>query len=96
MKYTDSGYIRQNINYNKKDIFPDSIENIVVDILLPKTKPFTVCTFYRPPTQYNFSNDINDNFAKLFPEATNIFILGDMNINILKNGVDFLKSTTCL
>ena len=89
-------YIRQNINYNKKDIFPDSIENIVVDILLPKTKPFTVCTLYRPPVQYNFVDDINDNFDKLSPESTDIFILGDMNINILKNGVNFLKRTTCL
>ena len=55
-----------------------------MDILLPKTKPY--CVY--PIMTYNFD--------KLSPESTDIFILGDMNINILKNGVNFLERTTCL
>ena len=89
-------YIRQSINYNVKSIFPVSIENIVIDVLLPKTKPFTVCTLYRPPSQYNFINDINDNFSKLCPESTDIFILGDINTNLFINGSNIFNKKISL
>ena len=90
-------YIRQNICYNTKDIFASPIENIFLDILLPKTKPFSVGILYRPPNQYKFIEDLCDNFSKLCPESTDLFILGDMNINILSQGNNILNNNkTCL
>ena len=48
---------------------------------LPKTKPFTLGFFYRPPNQYNFLHLIEDDFKKLNPESKELHILGDININ---------------
>ena len=38
----------------EKDFFPEEIENIFFEILLPKTKPITVGIIYRPPKENNF------------------------------------------
>ena len=35
-------YVRNDLNYIEKDFFPEKIENIFFEILLPKTKPVTV------------------------------------------------------
>ena len=85
-------YIRQDISYKIRDIFPSTIENIFVDILLPQTKPFSVGIIYRPPNQNNFLEDVNENFSKLFPELKDVFILGDININIFLNGKNILQN----
>ena len=63
------------------------------DILLPKTKPFTVGIFYRPPNQNNFVDNISIDFNKLLPEEKEIYFLGDFNINILFNGKSILDNT---
>ena len=84
-------YIRQDISYNTKNIFALPIENIFVDILLPKTRPFSVGVIYRPPNQNNFIEDFSESFCKLFPELNDIFILGDVNINIFLNRKNILQ-----
>ena len=83
-------YIRKNLCYNTKNVFPKSIENIFVDILLPKTKPFTVGILYRPPTQHDFVQVISDKLDLLSPETNDIYILGDLNINTYCNGKNLL------
>ena len=45
----------------KKHFFPREIENIFVEILLPKTKLLIVGIIYRPPNQSNFLEIINTN-----------------------------------
>ena len=68
-------------------ILSTKMEVIFVDLFLPKTKPISVGIVYRP--------------LQLFAEILNslnileneIFILGDMNINILQNGVNLLEKT---
>ena len=89
-------YIKQNICYNTKNIFSTELENIFFDVFLPKTKPFSFGIFYRPPSQNNFLELVSTNFDKLYPESNEIFILGDMNINILHQGKNVLdaKSNT--
>ena len=74
------------INFTRKFIFNDKIENIFIDILFPKTKPFTVGIFYRPPDKSKFLENISDDFSKLHTENNDIFVLGDININLFKNG----------
>ena len=42
--------------------------------------------FYRLPKQAQFIETVNDNFHKLGVENKEVYILGDLNINILVNG----------
>ena len=35
-------YIRNELNYTKKNLFPNDIENVLFEIYLPKTKPISV------------------------------------------------------
>ena len=51
-----------------------------------KLKPFTVGIFYKPPNNTKFIENITEDFPKLHTENNDLFILGDMNINIFKNG----------
>ena len=46
--------MRNELIYIEKDFFPEEIENIFSEILLPKNKPITVGIIYRPPNQNNF------------------------------------------
>ena len=78
-------YVRDDINFNQKSFFNSEIENIFIDVLLSKTKPFTVGIFYRPPNKSNFIEKISDDFSKLNTETKDLFILGDMNINLCHN-----------
>ena len=92
-------YIRNNVNYTQKNLFPNDIENVFFEIHLPKAKPITVGIVYRPPNQTDFIKTFNENFAKLDAanketyifakvDATNkeTYILGDFNINLYHNG----------
>ena len=78
-------YIRDDINFTQKSVFDSEIENIFIDVLLPKTRPFTVGIFYRPPNKTNFIEKIINDFSKLNTEKNDLFILGDMNINLSQN-----------
>ena len=86
-------YICQNICYNSKNVFPSTVEKVFFDIILPKTKPFCVGIFYRPPNQYGFLENINLGFSKLRQETNDIFVMGDMNINIYVNGKTIFENS---
>ena len=87
-------YIRNDVCFDIINIFPLEIENIFIKILLPKTKPFVVGIFYRPPNQNDFLDSVSSDFHKLFPEKNDLFILGDMNINSEINGKSIFGKTT--
>ena len=79
-------YIRNNHSYNLRANFSDEIENIFLDIMLPKTKPILIGVVYRPPDQPGFV----ENFSEAILNSTNfdsqeVYILGDFNINVLDN-----------
>ena len=84
-------YIKHDICFSTKNILSKNIEVIFVDLLLPRIKRISVGIVYRPPK--------DTNFLQLFAEILNalnilenvIIVLGDMNINILKNGVNLLE-----
>ena len=79
-------YIRNDISFNIRENFSNEIENIFLDILLPKTKPILIGIVYRPPDQYDFlehfSEAINNTYNFVNQE---VYILGDFNINLIKN-----------
>ena len=60
------------------------------DIHLLKTKPITIGILYRPPNQDNFIDILSKDFSKLQTEANETYILGDLNINLLQNGIYIL------
>ena len=47
-------YIRKDLCFNTRPLNCTEIENIIFDLLLPKSKPITISVFYRPPNQANF------------------------------------------
>ena len=46
--YDQTCYIKNNIAQNRESSIFENIENIVLDILLPKSKPITVGYIYTP------------------------------------------------
>ena len=53
---------------------------------MPKSKPVTIGVFYRPPNQANFMELIVKSFSLLNLKDNEIYLLGDLNINLLQNG----------
>ena len=78
-------YVRSDISYVQKDFFPNVIENIFFEILLPKTTPITIGFMHRPPIQTNFLEILNMAFEKVDIDKNEIYILGDFNINMYHN-----------
>ena len=77
-------YIRSDISFNVRNDFAADIENIFVDILMPKLKPILVGVVYRPPDQSGFLNKLSTSItnAKSF-DLFEAYILGDFNINLI-------------
>ena len=69
----------------RKSFFPNVIENIFFEILLPKTTPITVGIMYRPPGQTNFLENLNIIFEKIYKDQKQIYILDDFNMNMYPN-----------
>ena len=78
-------HVRNDLSYIEKDFFPEEIEIIFFEILLPKTKPISAAIIYRPPNQNNFLQTLNENFAKLDTLKKELYTLGDFNINLFQN-----------
>ena len=62
-------------------------------MLLPTTKPLSVGIVYRPPKDTNFLQLFAGILNYLNILENKIFALGDMNINILQNGMNLLKKS---
>ena len=78
-------YVRNDLSYNTLSVFPREVENIFFEILLPNSKPITVGTIYRPPSQNNFLEVLNDNMNKIDSINNETYIFGDFNINFCLN-----------
>ena len=79
-------YIRKNLCFNTRALNCKEIDSIIIDILLPKSKPITIDIFYRPPNQANFMELIIKDFSILNLKDNEIYFFGDFNINLLQNG----------
>ena len=81
-------YIKHDVSFSTKNILSEEIEIIFVGLLLPKTKPISVGIVYRPPKDTNFLQLFTEILNSLNILENEIFVFGDMNINILQNGVN--------
>ena len=79
-------YIRSDISFNVRGDFSSEIENIFLDILLPKTKPILIGKLYRPPDQSKFLDNLSTSISQTcsFNEQE-VYILGDLNINLINS-----------
>ena len=85
-------YVRNDLSYNTLSVFPREVENIFFEILLPNSKPITVGTIYRPPSQINLLEVLNNNMNKIDSTNNETYISGDFNINLfLSNSYIFAR-----
>ena len=84
-------YIKNNIAHNWQSSIFENIANIVLDILLPKSKPITMGIIYRPPNQVDFIDHFNNAPGKLPIQSNKIYLLGNLTINLFFDGHYVLK-----
>ena len=90
-------YIREDLAFNPRtDLQNKNLEDIYLEILLPKTKPIIVGSCYRAPENDKDHFDIflgcmENTLDKINPGSETIF-LGDFNINLLDNNSNFKKT----
>ena len=71
----------------------EKIENIWIEVLIPKSKGFLLGIFYRPPeTSKYLSADFNSVFKDMLQKCSNenkeTNMLGDFNVNFMNNDHD--------
>ena len=83
-------YLRSSINYKiRKDLVPPELEAVCVEIIKPHSKPFLVTTVYRPPSSLpEFFDDFEKLIKAIDNENKEVYILGDLNCNMLKTDKD--------
>ena len=75
-------FIRNDLSYNLKWFLSSEIENIFIEILFPHSRSLVLGTVYRPPSQGTFTETITEHFSKINTNNTELYILGDFNINL--------------
>ena len=79
-------YIRNDISFNVRGDFSSEIENIFLDIFLPKPKPILIGILYRPPDQSGFLDKLSIAIFKTSCfDNQEVYILDDLNINLINN-----------
>ena len=83
-------YIRSNINFQlRADLSPNNLEFLTVEITKPRSKPFLVSTWYRPPQS---SPDLFSTFERIFDnidaENLELYLMGVLNCNLLSEVVN--------
>ena len=78
-------YLRTNLNYRiRNDLNNDHLECLFVEISKPRSTPFLVGTWYRPPSSPpNFFSEFEKVIAKIDAENKELYLLGDINWNLL-------------
>ena len=83
-------YIRSHINFQlRADLSPNNLEFLTVEITRPRSKPFLVSTWYRPPQS---SPDLFSTFERIFDnidaENLELYLMGVLNCNLLSEVVN--------
>ena len=77
-------YVRNDIIFNVREHFSDEVENIFIDIFLPKTKPILVGIVYRPPDQSTFLELLSEAICDTDSfDNQEVYILGDLNVDMI-------------
>ena len=78
-------YLHTNLNYRiRNDLNNDHLECLFVEISKPRSTPFVVGTWYRPPSSPpNLYSEFEKVIAKIDAENKELYLLGDFNCNLL-------------
>ena len=86
MNRHEACFIRSKKRFNVRGDFSSEIENIFLDILLPKTKPILMGILYRPPDQSKFLDNLSTSISQTCSSnEQEFYILGDLNINLINS-----------
>ena len=82
-------YVRSNINFQlRADLSPNNLECLTVEISKPRSKPFLVSTWYRPPqSSPGLFSTFERIIDKIDDENLELYLLGDLNCNLLSEVV---------
>ena len=87
-------YIWNDISFSVRGDFSSEIENIFLDIFLPKTKPILIGILYRPPDQSGFLDKLSTAISKTSCfDNQEVYILGDLNINLITKNILQMESS---
>ena len=77
--------MRTNLNYRiRGDLNNDDLECLIVEIRKPRSSAFLVGTWYRPPNSPpERFNEFENVIDKIDAENKEVYILGDVNCNLL-------------
>ena len=83
-------YLRSNLNYRvREDLIIDKLECLTVEITKPRSRPFLVSTWYRPPNSPpDILNDFENLIGKIDGLNLELYLVGDFNINMLPGAAD--------
>ena len=81
-------YISNNLNYSRRnDLESHEIESVWLEIELKNSKPFLICSFYRPPSSpIEWYEKFSMQIEKSLSLTDEIYLMGDINVD-LKNGI---------
>ena len=83
-------YVRTSINCTPRhDLNFKDLENLCIEIRKPRSKPFLVASWYRPPdSSVDTFNCFEALVGKMDAEGLEYYIMGDMNANIIASNLD--------
>lgn len=84
-------YIRDDLCFNIRTVFSNSIEYVFFDLLIPKVKPISIGIFYRSPNVNTFFETFLNDLKLIDLAKSEVYFLGDFNINLLLNDKFVLK-----
>ena len=87
-------YLRANLNYRiRDDLINDDLECLIVEISKPRSSAFLVGTWYRPPNSPpERFNEFENVIDKIDAESKELYILGDVNCNLLPEASAHISS----
>ena len=87
-------YLRTNLNYRiRDDLINDDLECLIVEISKPRSSVFLVDTWYRPPNSPpKRFNEFENVIDKIHAESKELYILGDINCNLLPEASAHISS----
>ena len=87
-------YLRTNLNYRiRDDLINDDLECLIVEISKPRSSAFLVGTWYRPPNSPpERFNEFENVIDKIDAESKELYILGDINCNLLPEASAHISS----
>ena len=87
-------YVKDGISYNTRpDLQEEGLEAAWIELFLPKSKGILVSSIYRPPDDSSFLSKLEISLGKVQP-STEIYVLGDFNINYDKRDLRCCKKYT--